>query len=140
MAMVETRYWFLAAADEDQFGTLPMPENVLSIPWWVEAVKWVHEDGNERVAAPMLFASREAAEVELREHEEADIDSFLGNVDKHGEEAVNTAYRNTGPLHVFGIARDSLTDKLEDSDFLCVMVDGRLKLRQDFIEKLRDDA
>ncbi len=32
---------------------------------------------------------------------------------------------------------DTLLDKLEDSDFLCVMVDHRSKLRQDFIEELK---
>jgi hypothetical protein len=31
-----------------------------------------------------------------------------------------------------------LLDYLEDSDFLCVMVDGQMKLRQDFVEEIRD--
>jgi hypothetical protein len=30
-----------------------------------------------------------------------------------------------------------LLDKLEDSDFLCLMVDGRLRLRRDMIEELQ---
>ena len=30
-----------------------------------------------------------------------------------------------------------LLDKLEDSDFLCVMVDGRMILRQDFAAELK---
>lgn len=51
----------------------------------------------------------------------------------HTDEALD----NTAPLRVLWIDRDSLLDKLGDSDFLCVMVDHRLKLRRDFMEELR---
>jgi hypothetical protein len=37
------------------------------------------------------------------------------------------------------VDRDTLIDKLEDSHFLNVMVDGKLKQRRDFIEELRAD-
>ena len=51
--------------------------SVLSIPWWPEAVKWEHKDGNERVDAPMLFTTREAAEAQLREIQDAEADNYL---------------------------------------------------------------
>jgi hypothetical protein len=47
------------------------------------------------------------------------------------------AVGNTSSLRVMWIDLDMLLDKLKDSDFLCVMVDHRLKLRQDFIEELK---
>jgi hypothetical protein len=48
------------------------------------------------------------------------------------------AYNNMAPLPVFDLDEDLLFGKLEDSDFLCVMVDGILKLRRDFMEELND--
>ena len=103
-------------------------------------MKYTHEEGNERVDAPILFTSEEAAEVELRETEEAEPDSYLKLVNQHGEQHVNQAYDNTAPLTVLVIDREALADKLGDSDFLCVVVDGRMMLRLDFIEELSSDA
>ena len=67
-------------------------------------------------------------------------DSHLRLIEEHGEEVLNRAWENAAPLHVFSMDRGWLLDLLEDSDFLCVMVDGRLKLRQDLIEELSTDA
>jgi hypothetical protein len=138
--VVEPQYWVIGHAGADQDGR-PLPaEAVLLVPWWPEAMKYTHEEGNERVDAPILFTSEEAAGVELRETVEAEPDSYLKLVNQHGEQLVNEAYNNAAPLTIIGIGRDALADKLEDSDFLCVVVDGRMKLRQDFIEELNYDA
>ena len=59
-------------------------------------------------------------------------------MEEHGEEEVNVAYENTLPTMIFFSDTETLLYSLEDSDFLCVMVDGRLKLRQDFAEELRE--
>ena len=112
--------------------------SVLSIPWWPEAVKWGYKDGIERVDAPMLFTTREAAEEQLREIQDAEADNYLSLVEHHGEGIINVAYNNTPPLQVFALDESLLLGKLEDSDFLCVMVDGILKLRRDFMEELSD--
>jgi hypothetical protein len=103
-------------------------------------MKYTHEEGNERVDAPILFTSEEAAEVQLRKTEEAEPDSYLKLVNQHGEQRVNKAYNNTAPLTILGISRDVLVDKLGDSDCLCVVVDGRMQLCQDFIEELSCDV
>ena len=138
--MVEQQYWVIGHAGADQGGRPHPAEKVFSVPWWPEAMKYTHEEGNERVEAPILFTSEEAAEVQLRETEEAESDLYLKLVNQHGEQPVNKAYNNTAPLAILGISRDALADKLGDSDFLCVVVDGRMKLRQDFIEELSCDA
>lgn len=130
-------YWFLAPGERDAFGELPATELALSIPWWPEAVKSAHGKENERVYAPMVFTTREGAEAKLREFEASEAEAFLGLVEEHGEEDVNEALDNTLPTQVYEISKDTLVSKLEDSDFLCVAVDGRLKLRQNFVEELR---
>ena len=138
--MVEQQYWVIGHARTDQDGK-PFPaEAVLSVPWWPEAMKYTHEEGIERVDAPILFTSEKAADVQLRRTKEAEPDSYLMLVNQHGEQRVNEAYNNTAPLTIISMGRDALADKLEDSDFLCVVVDGRMKLRQDFIEELSCDA
>jgi hypothetical protein len=138
--MFEQQYWVIGHADADQDGRPHPAEKVFSVPWWPEAMKYTHEEGNERVDAPILFTSEEAAEVQLRKIEEAEADSYLKLVNQHGEHRVNEAYNNAAPLTILGISRDALADKLGDSDFLCVVVNGRMKLRQDFIEELSCDA
>jgi hypothetical protein len=138
--VVEQQYWVIGHAGADQYGR-PLPaEAVFSVPWWPEAMKYTHEEGNERVDALILFTSEEAADVQLRKTKEAEPDSYLKLVNQHDEQSVNEAYNNTAPLTIIGIGWDALADKLEDSDFLCVVVDGRMKLRQDFIEELSYDA
>jgi hypothetical protein len=103
-------------------------------------MKYIHEEGNERVDAPILFTSEEAAKEAMRESENAEADLYLKLVNQHGEQLVNQAYDKTAPLTVLAIDREALADKLGDSDFLCVVVDGRMKLRQDFIEELSTNA
>jgi hypothetical protein len=138
--VVKHQYWTIGRRGEDRSGRLHPAERVFSAPWWVEAYKYTHEEGIERVDAPMLFTSEQAAETQLGQTEESEADSYLKLVEEHGEQRVNRAYNNTAPFTVLGINRDALADKLEDAEFLCVMVDGRMKLRQDFIEELRGDA
>ena len=138
--MVEQQYWIIGHAGTDEGGRPHRAERVLSVPWWPEAMKYIHEEGNERVDAPILFTSEEAAKAHIRETENADPDLFLKLVNQHGEQHVNQAYDNTAPLTVLAIDREALADKLEDSDFLCVVVDARMKLRQDFIEELSSNA
>jgi hypothetical protein len=118
------RYWYLGMSS-------------LSIPWWTEVIKWGHAEGIERVDAPMLFTSKGAAEEQLREVEGAEADNYLRLVNALGEDEVNEAWSNTPQTKIFGVDEGSLLDALQDSDFLCVMVDGRMKLRQDFVEELR---
>jgi hypothetical protein len=138
--VVEQQYWVIGHAGADQDGRPHPAETVFSVPWWPEAMKYTHEEGNELVDAPILFTSEEAADVELRKTLEAEPDSYLELVSQHGEQRMNEAYNNTAPLTILGISRYSLAAKLEDSDFLCVVVDGRMKLRQDFYEELSGDA
>lgn len=110
----------------------------LSVPWWPEAAKWVHEVAGEHVTVPMLFTSQEAAEAQLSSVQRAEADGYLDMLETYGEESTNTALDNTAPPEVRGIDEDLLLSKLEDSDFWYVMVDGKMKLRPDFIEELND--
>jgi hypothetical protein len=91
---------------------------------------------NHRGATPP-GTTQEGAEAELREFEASEAEAFLGLVEEHSEADVNEALDNTLPTQVYEISKDTLMGKLEDSDFLCVAIDGRLKLRQDFVEELR---
>jgi len=86
----------------------------------------------------MLFTTREAAEAQLREIQDAEADNYLSLVEHHGEGIINVAYNNMAPLQVFDLDESLLFSKREDSDFLCVMVDGILKLRRDFMEEMSD--
>jgi hypothetical protein len=163
--MDERQYWYLAVGDPGEIEDYMVSDSrgifaetarqwseekkrwvarrarqvsVLSIPWWPEAVKWGHKDGIERVDAPMLFTTREAAEEKLREIQDAEADNYLSLVDHHGEGIINVAYNNTAPLQVFDLDESLLLGKLEESDFLYVMVDGNLKLRRDFMEDMEE--
>jgi len=109
----------------------------LSIPWWTEVIKWTHQEGVERVEAPMLFSTLEGAGEQLRALHGAAADEYLRLVEQHGEAQVNEAYENTPPTRMFCLDVETLLDHLEDSDFLCVMVDGRMMLRQDFAAELK---
>jgi hypothetical protein len=113
----------------DAVGFAPL---ALSVPWWPEVQpKWVHRQDPEYVQAPMIFSTKEKAEKVWRSLEGTDPQSYLDLMERHVE-----AVANTSSLKVMWIDEATLLDKLEDSDFLCVMVDHRLKLRQDFIEEL----
>ena len=73
--------------------------------------------------------------VELKESEpEADPDL----VERFGEVDVNEAFDNTPPLRAVWVDRDTILDGLREAEFLCVMVDDRLRLREDFIEELQN--
>jgi hypothetical protein len=107
--------------------------NALSVPWWPEIQpKWVHRQDREYVQAPMIFSTKEEAEKVWRSLEGTDPQSYMDLMERYG-----WAVANTSSLRVMWIDTYTLLDKLEDSDFLCVMVDHTLKLRQDFIEELK---
>jgi hypothetical protein len=107
--------------------------NALSVPWWPEIQpKWVHRQDREYVQAPMIFSTKEEAEKVWRSLEGTDPQSYMDLMERYG-----WAVANTSSLRVMWIDTYTLLGKLEDSDFLCVMVDHRLKLRQDFIEELK---
>lgn len=124
--MSERTYWYLSTGRP-------------SILWWPEVTKWTHEEGNERVEAPMIFSSREAAEAELARFEETEVERYLGAVGRFGEDAVNEAKGPWSP-RVFELDGTRLADLLEGSDFLCVLVDHRMIMRQDFLDDLKGDA
>jgi hypothetical protein len=98
----------------------------------------VYRQGKEYLESPKLFSTKEAAEEELRIRENNDLDTYLDLSEQHGEELVNQAYNNTSSLRVLWMDRDTLLGKLEDVNFLTLMVDNRLKLRSDFMRELRE--
>jgi hypothetical protein len=77
------------------------------------------------------------AEEQMRSVEDSELEWYRGLVDEYGEAETNRAFDNTSPLRVKWVDWYMLLDKLGDSDFPCVMVDHKLKLRQDFIEELK---
>ncbi len=110
----------------------------LSQPWWTDIENmWEHREGPEFVAAPQLYTTRERAEEELRQINDREPEDLLNLVERHGWAATNEALDNTAPLKALWVDKDTLVEGLEDADFLCVRVDERLKLRQDFIEELK---
>lgn len=110
----------------------------LRIPWWLEVQgKYIHEEGREYVEAPPLYSTRERVEAEFREMEGGEPDDYLSLRERYGETLTDAAFDDAEPLRVLWVDRGTLLDKLEDSDFLCVMVDGVLKLRRDLMEELR---
>ncbi len=136
--MDDQEYYFLAQADDDAAdASLASSLRVISIPWWPEAVKHHYREANEAVDAPVIFTNREMAEAELNRINGEEPERYLQLVEEHGSADVDEALDNTAPLRVFSLGREDLLDKLEDSDFLCVDLDGRLKLRRDFVEELR---
>jgi len=106
-------------------------------PWWGELEgKWLHEEGREHLEAPQLFTTRGAAEAQLH-HLNAELpQAYLDVVKEHGAAAADEAFDNAAPLVLGWVDQGTLLDSLEEADFLCVMVDHRLKLRQDFMEEL----
>ena len=119
----------------DAVGFAP---KALSPPWWAEVEpRWIHRYGPEYLEAPTLFTAREAVEEERRCRNDPDPGTYLDLVEEHGEEAINRALDNTSPLRALWVDRNTLLEKLEDAEFLAVMVNGRLKLRQDFMDELR---
>jgi hypothetical protein len=99
--------------------------------------RWVHDEGKEYVEAPVLFTTQEAAEKEASEINESTPEAYLDLVGRHGEDATNQAFDNYAPRRALWVDRETLLESLQEARFLCVMVDGRLKLREDFIEELQ---
>ncbi len=131
--MSEHRYWYIASGYNDECGG---SVNVLSVPWWPEARKWVHKTEGEYIAAPKLYTTKEGAEEELREFQQQEPDDYLRLVNENNEEVVNMAFENSAPPTVFAIDREMLLDKLIDSDFLCVVVDEQFMFREKLVEEL----
>ncbi len=120
---------------EEAVGYAP---GALDPPWWTGIEnRWEHREGPEVVTAPQLYTTRERAEEDLRQITEREPDDLLNLVKQHGWTTVNEALDNTAPLRAMWVDRDTLVERLEDTDFLCVRVDDRLKLRQDFMEELK---
>jgi hypothetical protein len=111
--------------------------SALDVPWWPLVPKWEHREATEYVQAPMLFTTQEAAQEQKRQLEGTEADAYLALREEEGEAVVDEAFSNTSPLRAMWTDSNALLDKLEDSDFLCVMVNHRLKLREDFIEELK---
>jgi len=99
--VVEQQYWVIGHAGTDEGGRPHPAERVLSVPWWPEAMKYTHEEGNERVDAPILFTTEEAAEVQLRMTEEAEPDSYLKLVNQHGEQREQGVHQHSSPNHTW---------------------------------------
>ena len=119
---------------EEAAGYAP---GALNPPWWTEIEGgWEHREEPEFVTAPQLYTTREHAEEALRQITDREPEDFLNLVERHGWVDVNEAFDNTSPLRVIWVDRETLAHSLEDAAFLCVKVDDRLKLRQDFIEEL----
>jgi hypothetical protein len=92
-----------------------------------------------RVAAPMLFTTREKAEEELRTLREGMPDAYLRAIDEYGETAVNEALDNTPELGVFEIEPRLLGEHLEYSHVTYAVVDERLRLARNLAEELRGE-
>jgi hypothetical protein len=63
---------------------------------------------------------------------------YLDLVERHGVADVDEAFDNTAPRRAMWLDRDTLFSQLGDCAFLCVVVDDRLRLRQDFMEELKN--
>jgi hypothetical protein len=87
---------------------------------------------------PMLFTAREGAVNELRAiQEESQPPLYVQAVEGVGEKPRGDPANNMPPYELFGLDADLLVGKLEDAEFEYVMVDGRLRFREDFMEELR---
>jgi hypothetical protein len=107
-------------------------------PYWDGVVMFdMQLEGGERLAAPMLFTTREYAEAELRTLREGMPEAYLRAVDEYGESDVNEALDNTPELGVFAMDPQLVGERLEDSPLAYAMVDDRLRLARDLSEELR---
>jgi hypothetical protein len=127
-----------ARATKERMDAIGYAPGVVSDAWWsgVE-YKWIHAAGREHVEAPSLWSTKEAAEKVLLELKETEPEAYLSLVESYGEKTANEAFHNTPPLKTVWVDRDTLLESLREAEFLCVMVDGRLRLREDFIEELQ---
>ena len=117
-------YWYVGVAP-------------ISDPYWDGIVMFLMEAEEMRVAAPMLFTTREKAEEELRTLREGMPDAYLRAIDEYGETAVNEALDNTPELGVFEIEPRLLGEHLEYSHVTYAVVDERLRLARTLAEELR---
>src|SRR5215213_7794860 len=101
--MAERSYWYI--------GVSP-----ISVPYWSDVTMYETEFGNDRVVAPMLFSTREAAEAELRAHRDAEADAYLRAVEMYGEEDFGRALDNTPEQQLFEIGTWLLGEHLKASD------------------------
>ena len=110
----------------------------VSNPYWDGVVMFnMQLEGGERLAAPMLFTTREYAEAELRTLREGMPQAYLRAVDEYGESDVNEALDNTPELGVFEIEPRLLGEHLEYSHVTYAVVDDRLRLARTLVEELR---
>jgi hypothetical protein len=120
----------------DAVGYAP---GLVSDEWWIDVVdRWIHDEGNEHVEAPPLFTTKGAAEKAASETNESAPEGYLDLVEQFGEAAAGEVFDNYVPRRALWVDRDTLLESLEQARFLCVMVDDRLRLREDFMQKLRD--
>lgn len=106
---------------------------------WTTLTRWEYSEYPEYVIAPMLFTTREAAEQELNDRAKSEADGYLDLVQNYGAADVDEALDNTSPLKLGWVDNDTLLSSLEDADFLCVMVNGTLRMRRDLIAQLSSD-
>ncbi len=126
------RFWYLASRFEDSDGDSFTTKRAFA----EEPLGWFYEGENESVTAPMLFTSQEEAEAQLRRIQRDVPDAYVAMAERYGEDATHRTYIDLFPIEVRKMDKDLVLRKLEDSTFLCVMVDGRMKLRRDLIEEL----
>ena len=109
----------------------------VSVPYWDGVVMFEMKVEDLRVAAPMLFTTREDAEAELRVLREGMPDAYLQAIGEYGETDVNEAMDNTPELEVFEVEPWLLGEHLEGSALVYAMVDDRLRLVRELSEELR---
>ncbi len=109
----------------------------LEVPYWPVVHWYQHKEGWDDVRAPILYTEKEKAEEEVRSLEAREAEAYLERVERYGQADADEAWDNYLPYEALWVDRSTLLGKLEDSAFLCVMVDGSLRLRRDFIEDLR---
>ena len=122
--MMPPSYWYVGVTN-------------VSNPYWDGVVMFEMKAEDLRVAAPILFTTREKAEEELDTIREGMADAYLRAIGEYGETDVNNALDNTPELRVFEIDTWLLGEHLEDSDLVYAMVDDRLRLARELSEELR---
>lgn len=111
----------------------------LEPPWWPDA-RWYHyEEEWDAVRAPILYTRREEAEEEARSLRHEEPEGYLELVEDRGQADADEAMDNYVPYKALWVDRETLVDKLEGSRFLCLKVDGVLRLRRDLLKELRGD-
>ena len=96
----------------------------LDVPWWPDVYSWEHAEGEGREypIAPILYTKRELAEEEERRLRDHEPEGYLQLAENYGQATTDDALDNSLPYKALWVDRDTLLGKLEDSDFLCLMV------------------